>query len=108
MALFSRKPRDKPRDAQGLVTTASGTNSLAEQPDEPPVVARMVIEIRSDGTRTIARGALEDALSGERVAVKAEGSTPMALAASLAKTIFSAPALAGQAVKALIEQRLKR
>jgi hypothetical protein len=32
----------------------------------------------------------------------------MALAASLAKTIFSAPALAGQAVKALIEQRLKR
>ena len=108
MAFFRRKPTDKPRENQSLVTTASSTSSLAEQPDEPPVVARMVIEIRSDGTRTIARGALEDALSGERVAVKAEGSTPMALAASLAKTIFSAPAIAGQAVKALIEQRLKR
>jgi hypothetical protein len=108
MAFFSRKSAEKPRDPQALVTTAPDKNSLAEQPDEPPVVARMVIEIRSDGTRTIARGALEDALSGERVAVKAEGSTPMALAASLAKTIFSAPAIAGQAVKALIEQRLKR
>jgi hypothetical protein len=108
MALFRRKSPEKPAKDAALVTTASGTNSLAEQPDEPPVVARMVIEIRSDGTRTIARGALEDALSGERVAVKAEGSTPMALAASLAKTIFSAPALAGQAMKALIERRLKR
>ena len=108
MAFFRRKPAEKPPASQSLVTAGPGTNSLAEEPDEPPVVARMVIEIRSDGTRTIARGALEDALSGERVAVKAEGSTPMALAASLAKTIFTAPALAGQAVRALIEQRLKR
>jgi|SRR5688572_5904882 len=107
MAFFRRKPAEKPGEKRALAT-APANSSLAEQPDEPPVVARMVIEIRSDGTRTIARGALEDALSGERVAVKAEGSTPMALAASLAKTIFSAPALAGQAVKALIEQRLKR
>ena len=108
MALFRRKPADRPLNHEALVASERSTTSLAEQPDEPPVVARMVIEIRSDGTRTIARGALEDALSGERVAVKAEGSTPIALAASLAKTIFSAPALAGQAVKALIEQRLKR
>jgi hypothetical protein len=108
MALFRRKPAEKTAKDAALVTAAPAANSLAEHPDEPPVVARMVIEIRSDGTRTIARGALEDSLSGERVAVKAEGSTPLALAASLAKTIFSAPALAGQAVKALIEQRLKR
>jgi hypothetical protein len=108
MAFFRRKPAEKSAKDGALVARAPANESLAEQPDEPPVVARMVIEIRSDGTRTIARGALEDALSGERVAVKAEGSTPLALAASLAKTIFSAPALAGQAVKALIEQRLKR
>ena len=82
--------------------------TLAEAPDEPPVVARMVVEIRSDGTRTIARGALEDALSGERVAVEAHGSTPMALAASLAKSLFAAPMLARQAVRALIESRLKK
>lgn len=81
---------------------------LAHPPDEPPVVARMVIEIRSDGTRTIARGALEDAASGERVAVEAHGSTPLALAGSLARTIFSAPMLARQAVRALVQGRGRR
>jgi hypothetical protein len=28
--------------------------------DEPPVIARLVAEIRSDGSRTIERGTLED------------------------------------------------
>jgi hypothetical protein len=84
------------------------STTLATEPEEPPVVARMVIEIRSDGTRTIARGALEDAVSGERVAVEAKGTTPMALAASLAKSIFTAPMLARNAVRALIESRLKK
>ncbi len=82
--------------------------SLAERPDDPPVVARMVIEIRSDGSRTIARGAMEDAMSGERVAVEAKGTTPMALAASLAKTIFTAPMLARHAVRALIASRTRK
>jgi hypothetical protein len=68
----------------------------------------MVVEIRSDGSRTIARGAIEDALSGERVAVEARGTTPMALAASLAKNIFSAPALARHAVRALIQGRRRK
>ena len=65
--------------------------ALAERPGEPPVVARMIVEIRSDGTRTIARGAIE-----------AHGSSPLSLARSLAKSMFSAPALARQAVKALL------
>lgn len=82
-------------------------SALAERPDEPPVVARMIVEIRSDGTRTIARGAIEEATTGERVAVEAHGSSPMALAASLAKSMFSAPALARQAVKALLAGRKK-
>ena len=43
---------------------------------EPPVVARLVIEIRSDGTRTIARGAAEDVALGERVQIEAHGATP--------------------------------
>jgi hypothetical protein len=68
----------------------------------------MIIEIRSDGTRTVARGAMEDARTGERVSVQAEGSTPMALAASLAKTLFSAPMLAKQAARAFLESRLKK
>ena len=44
-----------------------------EQPlevsDEPPVVARLIVEIRSDGTRTIARGAIEDVASGQKTAI---------------------------------------
>jgi hypothetical protein len=112
MAFFRRTaaPRDAtahpPRDA--LAARDPERTALAEAPDEPPVVARMIVEIRSDGTRTIARGALEDALNGERVAIEAHGSTPMALAASLAKSVFAAPVLARQAVRALIESRLKK
>jgi hypothetical protein len=66
---------------------------IIEAPDEPPVVARLVVEIRSDGSRTIARGALEDLQQGQRVAVKAEGTTPLALAVSLARAIFTLPSL---------------
>lgn len=64
-------------------------------PDEdlPPVVARMVIEVRSDGSRTIARGGLEDLTTGKRVTVDARGSTPAALALALARQIFRVPAL---------------
>ena len=86
----------------------TNVDALSERPGDPPVVARMVIEIRSDGSRTVARGAMEDAITGERVAVEARGTTPMALAASLAKTIFSAPMLAKTAVRALIQARSKK
>ena len=86
----------------------TSSDPLAPEPDEPPVVARMIVEIRTDGTRTIARGALEDASSGDRVAIEARGSTPMALAASLAKSMFSAPMLARHAVRALIQSKLAR
>jgi hypothetical protein len=68
----------------------------------------MVVEIRSDGTRTVARGALQDVSSGEHVAVEARGSTPMALAASLARTIFAAPTLAKHAFRAVLQNRLGR
>ncbi len=108
MAFFRRTAAERTPARDALAARAPERGTLAEAPDEPPVVARMVVEIRSDGTRTIARGALEDAMSGERVAVEAHGSTPMALAASLAKSLFAAPMLARQAVRALIESRLKR
>jgi hypothetical protein len=92
-------------DSEKPLVVGSASRELAEEPDEPPVVARMIVEIRSDGTRTIARGAIEDVLSGERVAIQAQGSTPLALASSLAKSLFSAPALARHAVRSLIESR---
>lgn len=79
-----------------------------ERVDDPPVIARMIIEIRSDGTRTIARGALEETETGQRVALEARGSTPLALAASLTKTLLSGPLLARQAMKALLSLPARR
>jgi len=76
-----------------------------EKSDEPPVVARLVIEIRSDGSRTIARGAMEDVQSGQKVAIEAKGKTPLGLALSLARSMFAAPALARTATRALLKGR---
>lgn len=59
--------------------------------DDLPVVARMVIEVRSDGTRTIARGAIEDMVQGERVALRADGASPSELAATLLKSLVKLP-----------------
>ena len=69
--------------------------------DELPVVARMVIEIRSDGSRTVARGAAEDVATGEKVAVRFDGTTPLQLALSLVKTMTQLPAIAMGAARAL-------
>lgn len=97
---------DRPRK-DILITDRAGHDPgrLAERPGEPPVVARLVIEIRSDGSHTIARGAMEDALSGQKVAVEASGTTPLALALSLAKSIAGTPVLARQAFRALVGRK---
>lgn len=67
-------------------------------------MARLVVEIRSDGRTTVARGAMEDAQSGQKVAIVARGTTPLALALSLARSVASAPwfaVTAGRAIRAL-------
>ena len=77
-----------------------------ELEDEPPVVARLVVEIRSDGTRTIARGAIEDAQQGERVAIEARGDSPIQLAIALARALTQLPRLtARSAVRGLLAKR---
>ena len=81
---------------------------LATPGEEPPVVARLMVEIRSDGSQTIARGAVEDIASGERVAVEARGTTPAQLAASLARTIFATPLLAKATIRAVLDGRRGR
>ena len=96
------RPAGKPA---GLTVERIKAGELAERPGEPPIVARLVIEIRSDGSHTIARGAMEDALSGQKVAVEASGTTPLALAFSLAKSIVATPVLARQAFRALVARR---
>jgi hypothetical protein len=50
-----------------------------------------MIEIRSDGSRTIARGALHDLRANESAHVHAEGQTPAALVASLLGSLLSLP-----------------
>lgn len=95
----------KPDRPERTVLVREPTRTLAEQPEEPPVVARLIVEIRSDGTRTVARGALEDVANGERVAVEARGSTPAALAASMIRSLFSGPLLAKVVARRLLRGR---
>lgn len=75
-----------------------------EKADDPPVVARLVVEIRSDGRRTVARGAMED-LTGHGVAIEASGRTPLQLALSLARSMVTLPAFGRAAAKALLRGR---
>ncbi len=79
--------------AEDPVDETPSTQLGPSQSLKPPVVARLVVEIRSDGSRTIARGALEDLDSGDVVTVEAHGRSPASLAWSLAKTVANAPAL---------------
>jgi len=55
--------------------------------DEPPVVARCVVEVRSDGSLSIARGIFE--LEGERVMLEGKGRTPQELVSAIAKGALS-------------------
>lgn len=89
-----------------LVQTERG--GVPQIDEEPPVVARMIVEIRSDGTRTIARGALEDVVTGERVSIDAKGGSPIQLAASLAQSLLSTPFSLSRAAGALVRNRLGR
>lgn len=133
--MVSRKPDDEPGSDQGRQdrsysqsygqsddqTRASPQSPAPARPvqvthatdtdpadDEPPVVARLVVEIRSDGSRTIARGALEDVQQGERVAVEARGSSPLSLAMGLMRSILSTPMLARAASRKLLGRSRSR
>lgn len=77
-----------------------------ERKPQLPVVARLVVEIRSDGRHTVARGLAEDA-SGERVQVEAEGSTPLQLALALVKALTQVPSLARGFAKGLLPGKRK-
>ena len=94
------KDRDKPE----LVHAPPG-----ELAGEPPVVARLVVEIRSDGSRTIARGAIEDVASGQRTMVEARGDSPIQLAIALARSLTQLPRLgARSALRGLLGKRRNR
>jgi hypothetical protein len=94
---------DRDRPASELVPRER--DDLVED-REPPVVARLVVEIRSDGSRTIARGAIEDVQRGERTAIEARGDSPLSLALALTRAIAQLPRLAARsAVRGLLQRR---
>jgi hypothetical protein len=80
-------------------------NQAPIEDDLPPVVARMVVEVRSDGSRTVARGAIEDLTTNERVAIRADGTTPLKLASALAKSLVKTPVFARHAIRSLLSGR---
>jgi hypothetical protein len=87
-----RRPAAPERDDDALGDALG--DALTREPSETdalPIVARMVVEIRSDGTRTIARGAIEDRLQNHQVGVEASADSPLELARALAKLLVSAP-----------------
>jgi hypothetical protein len=90
-----------------LQPRASSSEELAEALDEPPVVARLMVEIRSDGSRTVARGMLQDELSGEQVSLVARGNSPLELALQLTRALVKAPLGAGQVARTLLKARAK-
>ena len=89
------------------VTTTSGP-ALPATADDLPVVARLIVEVRSDGRRTIARGAMEDAASDTRVAIEASGMSPLELALGLAKSILAAPWLRQKMVRGGLRSLLRK
>jgi hypothetical protein len=98
----SKPPRDTDADAE-LVPTG---HAPLESTTEPPVVARLIVEIRSDGTRTVARGAIEDVVRGDRTTIEARGSSPLQLALALSKALMQLPRMAaGQAMRGLLGRK---
>jgi hypothetical protein len=92
------------RDKVELVPVPPG-----ELVSEPPVVARMIVEIRSDGSRTIARGAMEDLTTGARTTIEARGDSPIQLALALARSLTQLPRLtARSAIRGLLGRRRDR
>lgn len=93
--------KEKPEPAEIVERERAG-----ELQEEPPVVARLVVEIRSDGSRTIARGALEDTVNGQRTQLEARGDSPLSLALQLARALTQLPRLtARSAVRGLLGRR---
>lgn len=102
--MSDRKPESDPT----LASLVAKPPDEVVTTDEPPVVARLVVEIRSDGTRTIARGAIEDTVNGQRTAVEAHGHSPLQLALALARSITQLPRLSARsALQRLLGSRRK-
>jgi hypothetical protein len=99
---------DDPADPAGDLLRTEPGPLLAAEDDLPPIVARLVVEIRSDGSRTIARGALEDRAQGQTVAIEADAGSPLQLVKKLVGSLWQLPSLARSATARMLPRRRKR
>jgi hypothetical protein len=99
-------PADDDREHVQIIDASAAHDRALSGDDDLPVVARLVVEIRSDGRRTVARGAIEDVASGAKTAVVARGESPVRLAVDLARAIARLPRMAARsAFKSLRDRR---
>lgn len=102
---MSMSPADDADDHVELIDASASHDRALSGDEDLPVVARLVVEIRSDGRRTVARGAIEDLVSGAKTAVVARGESPVRLAVDLARAIARLPRLAARgALKSLVSR----
>lgn len=97
-----------PLDTPTSVVVQPASQAIAASHDDTdlPVVARLVVEVRSDGKRTIARGGMEDLALGKRVTIDARGDSPFALAMQLTRALVQLPGItAARAVQQLAAAR---
>jgi hypothetical protein len=99
---------DRPVNKNATSVTTTSGQDLPATVEELPVVARLMVEIRSDGSRTIARGAMEDAASDTRITVEASGASPLELALGLAKSMLAAPWLRRHLVRDRLRALLRK
>jgi len=114
-SINTREPRDEveggrgdpePAEARERWPEVRGSDDLLPGDEDLPVVARLMIEVRSDGRRTVARGAIEDVTSGKRTALVARGESPVRLAVDLTRAIMRLPGMAARgAVRGLLGRR---
>jgi hypothetical protein len=87
-------------------TETAGPNEpvIVDASAVPPVVARCVVEVRSDGTVSMARGVFE--VEDERVVIEGIGRTPRELLAMLARGTFAHARMRISDARHKLEQRL--
>lgn len=76
----------EPPRGQAVVGEGDPQLETSDQ-DLPPVVSRLVVEIRSDGRKTMARGAIEDVQTGQRVAISADARSLVELSGMLVQSL---------------------
>lgn len=87
----SDRPEIVPEDDAQLPRELDPKQVLANSEDLP-VVARMVVEIRSDGIKTIARGAFEDFQTGQQVGIETDPLAAAKLAQAFTRSILGSTA----------------